>query len=88
MLVVFGIGQLVESFYLTPKLVGGQIGLHAVWVIFALMAGGALFGFTGVLLAVPVAATVGVLVRHFMDKYLESPLYEGTGGHSNSSDEN
>ncbi len=87
-LVVFGIGQLVESFYLTPKLVGGQIGLHAVWVIFALMAGGALFGFTGVLLAVPVAATVGVLVRHFMDKYLESPLYEGTGGHSNSSDEN
>jgi len=87
-LVVFGIGQLVESFYLTPKLVGGQIGLHAVWVIFALMAGGSLFGFTGVLLAVPVAATVGVLVRHFMDKYLASPLYEGAGGNSTSLDEN
>lgn len=87
-LAVFGIGQLVESFYLTPKLVGGQIGLHAVWVIFALMAGGALFGFTGFLLAVPVAATVGVLVRHFMDKYLESALYEGAGGQSSFSDEN
>jgi len=76
-LVVFGLGQVIESFYLTPKLVGESVGLHALWVIFALMAGGALFGFTGVLLAVPVAATIGVLVRFFLSQYLDSPLYSG-----------
>ncbi len=75
--VVFGAGQVIESMFLTPKLVGDRVGLHPVWVIFALLAGGALFGFTGVLLAVPVAATVGVLVRYFIRKYLESDLYGG-----------
>ena len=76
-LVVFGIGQAIESVFLTPKLVGEKVGLHAVWVIFALMVGGALFGFTGVLLAVPVAATIGVLVRFALARYLDSPLYSG-----------
>ena len=76
-LAVFGLGQVVESFYLTPKLIGESVGLHALWVIFALMAGGALFGFTGVLLAIPVAATIGVLLRFFLIRYQESPLFLG-----------
>ncbi|MFQ5765353.1 MAG: AI-2E family transporter [Rhodospirillales bacterium] len=74
---VFIIGQTAESYVLTPRLVGDRIGLHPVWIIFALMAGGALFGFTGVLLAVPVAAIIGVLIRFGLGRYLESPLYDG-----------
>lgn len=74
---VFVVGQVAESYVLTPRLVGGRIGLHPVWIIFALMAGGALFGFTGVLLAVPVAAVIGVLIRFGLGRYLESPLYTG-----------
>lgn len=74
---VFGFGQLIESFYLTPRLVGEKVGLHPVWVIFALMVGGLLMGFTGVLLAIPIAATIGVLVRFFLGHYLASPLYHG-----------
>jgi predicted PurR-regulated permease PerM len=77
---VFVAGQVIESFFLTPKLVGEKVGLHPVWVIFALMAGGAAFGFTGVLLAVPVAATVGVVVRFVVSRYLGSELYRGTDG--------
>lgn len=77
---VFIIGQVAESYVLTPRLVGGRIGLHPVWIIFALLAGGALFGFTGVLLAVPVAAVIGVLIRFGLERYLESPLYTGHGG--------
>ena len=76
-LVVFGLGQIIESIFLTPKLVGSSVGLHSVWVIFALMVGGALFGFIGVLLAVPVAATIGVLARFFLNQYKESSLYIG-----------
>ena len=76
-LAVFGIGQMIESFYLTPRLVGEKVGLHPVWVIFALMVGGLLMGFTGVLLAIPLAATIGVLVRFFLGQYLASPLYHG-----------
>ncbi len=72
---VFVVGQFVEGNFLTPRLVGGQVGLHAVWIIFALMAGGALFGFLGVLLAVPAAAVIGVLIRYFLSKYLKSALY-------------
>lgn len=75
--VVFIIGQTAESYVLTPRLVGGRIGLHPVWIIFALLAGGALFGFTGVLLAVPAAAIIGVLIRFSLSRYLESPLYHG-----------
>jgi predicted PurR-regulated permease PerM len=76
-LAVFGFGQTVESFYLTPRLVGEKVGLHPVWVIFALMVGGLLMGFTGVLLAIPIAATIGVLVRFSLGQYLASPLYHG-----------
>ena len=77
---VFVVGQLLESYVLTPRLVGGRVGLHDLWIIFALMAGGALFGFTGVLLAIPVAAVIGVLIRFAVKKYLDSPLYCGNGG--------
>jgi predicted PurR-regulated permease PerM len=73
---IFVVGQTAESYFLTPKLVGEKVGLHPVWLIFALMAGGALFGFTGVLLAIPVAAVIGVLVRFSLTRYLESGLYK------------
>ncbi|MGE0659200.1 MAG: AI-2E family transporter [Reyranellaceae bacterium] len=73
---IFVLGQAVEGNYLSPKLVGDRVGLHAVWIMFALLAGGALFGFTGVLLAVPVAALIGVLCRFFMKHYLASRLYD------------
>jgi predicted PurR-regulated permease PerM len=73
---VFVVGQLIEGNFVTPKLVGDRVNLHAVWIIFALMAGGALFGFLGVLLAVPVAAVIGVLVRFALQRYLESQLFD------------
>lgn len=72
---VFLAGQLIEGNFLTPNLVGDAVGLHPVWVIFALLAGGALFGFLGVLLAVPVAAVIGVLTRFALEHYLASPLH-------------
>ena len=72
---VFAVGQVIEGNVLTPKLVGERVGLHAVWIIFALLSGGALFGFVGILLAVPVAAVIGVLARFGVDQYLRSPLY-------------
>lgn len=75
---VFLIGQFIEGNFLTPKLVGDRVGLHPVWLIFALLAGGALFGFFGMLLAVPVAAAVGVVLRFALDRYLDSPLHRGT----------
>jgi len=74
---IFLTGQTLESYVLTPRLVGDRVGLHPVWIIFALLAGGALFGFTGVLLAVPVAAVIGVLARFGIGRYLQSPLYHG-----------
>lgn len=77
-LVVFGIGQVIESYVLTPKLVGDRIGLHPVAVIFAVLAGGQLFGFLGMLLALPVAAVVNVLLRYAQDRYRHSRLYVGT----------
>ncbi len=77
--VVFAIGQVGEGYFLTPKLVGDRVGLHPVWVIFALLAGGSLFGFTGILLAVPAAAVIGVLVRFALARYRESRLYTGQG---------
>ncbi len=73
---VFGVGQMLEGMWLTPKLVGDRIGLHPVAVIFAIMAGGQLFGFVGVLLALPVASVVMVLLRHAHEQYLGSTLYE------------
>lgn len=74
-LVVFGVGQLLEGTVLTPKLVGDRIGLHPVAVIFAVLAGGRLFGFLGVLLALPVASVVMVLIRHIHGLYKDSELY-------------
>jgi predicted PurR-regulated permease PerM len=76
---IFIAGQIVEGYFLTPKLVGDRVGLHPVWIIFALMVGGALFGFLGLLLAVPVAAAIGVLVRFALERYLVSPFYRGSG---------
>lgn len=75
---VFGVGQLLESFALTPLLVGDKIGLHPVTVIFAIMAGGQLAGFVGVLIALPVAAVVMVLLRHLHDYYKDNDEPEGT----------
>jgi len=74
---VFGIGQTVESLLLTPILVGDRIGLHPVAVIFALMAGGQLAGFTGVLIALPVAAVLVVFLRHGVGYYRSSQAYQG-----------
>jgi predicted PurR-regulated permease PerM len=72
---VFSFAQLIEGMVLTPRFVGERIGLHPVAVIFAVMAGGSLFGFIGVLLALPVAAVVMVLLRHAHDRYVNSHLY-------------
>ncbi|MDB5981971.1 MAG: yhhT 2 [Pseudomonas sp.] len=74
---VFMVGQALEGMVLTPLLVGDRIGLHPVAVIFAILAGGELFGFTGVLLALPVAAVIMVVVRHAHDLYKESDIYGG-----------
>ena len=74
-LLVFGVGQSLEGMVLTPKLVGDRIGLHPVAVIFAVLAGGQLFGFLGILLALPVAAALNVLVRHLHNRYRRSELY-------------
>lgn len=74
---IFVIGQVVEGNFLTPKLVGGSIGLHPVWLLLALSVFGALFGFVGMLIAVPVAAALGVLARFAVDQYLNSMLYRG-----------
>ena len=73
--IVFGVGQLISDFLLTPKLVGDRIGLHPVAVLFAVLAGGHLFGFFGILLALPTAAVIAVLLHHAHDKYLSSVFY-------------
>jgi predicted PurR-regulated permease PerM len=74
---VFFVGQFIEGNILQPRLVGKSVGLHPVWLMFSLFAFGALFGFVGLLIAVPAAAAVAVLVRFAIARYLESPLYRG-----------
>lgn len=74
-LAVFGVGQLLEGMLLTPMLVGDKIGLHPVAVIFAIMAGGQLFGFLGILLALPAASVIMVMLRHAHDGYKDSEFY-------------
>lgn len=74
---IFMFGQFIEGNVLSPKLVGDSVGLHPVWLIFALLAFGYLFGFVGLLIAVPLAATIGVLVRFALRRYLESSFYNG-----------
>lgn len=77
--VVFTVAQLIESYLLTPKLVGERIGLHPMAVIFAVMAGGVLFGFLGMLLALPVAAVLNVMLHFAVERYRASKLYAGEG---------
>jgi len=79
--VIFQVGQLAEGNYLTPKLVGKSVGLHPVWLILALSVFGSVFGFVGMLVAVPVAAALGVLARFGMAQYRESRLYMGITDH-------
>jgi len=74
---IFFVGQFLEGYVLAPKLVGESIGLHPVWLIFALFAFGYLFGFVGLLIAVPLAAVIGVLARFAIKQYLASPFYTG-----------
>jgi predicted PurR-regulated permease PerM len=76
---VFLVGQVLEGYVLSPKLVGAKVGLHPVWLMFALIAFGYLFGFVGLLIAIPLAAAIGVLLRFGLRKYMESPLYTGRG---------
>lgn len=73
---VFILGQGLESYILSPKLVGDKVGLHPVWLIFGMLAGGALMGFVGVLIAVPLTAVIGVLVRFAIGRYMNSPFYD------------
>lgn len=76
---IFAAGQFVETYFLTPRLVGKSVGLHPLWILFAVMAGGALFGLVGMLLAVPVTAVIGVLIGFFIDRYRASAYYTGQG---------
>ena len=77
---VIAVGQFLEGNVLTPRLVGASVGLHPVWLMFALFAFGSLFGFTGLILAVPLAAVLGVLIRFAIGRYRLSPVYLGAEG--------
>lgn len=77
---IFGLGQFLEGNILTPKLVGGSVGLHPVWLLFALSVFGSLFGFVGMLVAVPIAAIIGVVTRWGLSQYKHSLLYRGQSG--------
>ncbi|MBU4530071.1 MAG: AI-2E family transporter [Hoeflea sp.] len=77
---VFVVGQFFEGNILQPRMVGSSVGLHPVWLMFALFAFGVLFGFVGMMIAVPAAAAIGVLVRFAINRYLESDLYSGHRG--------
>ena len=75
---VFAFGQLVDTNFLTPKIIGDKVKLHPVWLIFALIVSGYLFGLVGMLIAIPLAAAIGVLVRFALERYLDSELYIGS----------
>ena len=81
---IFVVGQFMEGNVLTPRLVGKSIGLHPVWLIFALSVFGGIFGFVGLFVAVPVSATIGVLARFATARYQQSALYLGASGHGDS----
>ncbi len=72
---VYAVGQILESQILTPKIIGDRVGLHPLWMLFGMLAGAVLLGFAGVLLAVPLTAVIGVLVKFMIGRYLESGLY-------------
>ncbi|MBI3274411.1 MAG: AI-2E family transporter, partial [Methylocystis sp.] len=74
---VVSAGLFLDGYVLSPRLVGASVGLHPVWLIFSLLAFGALFGFTGLIVAVPVASTLGVVSRFLVRRYRQSPLYLG-----------
>ncbi|MDE3038179.1 MAG: AI-2E family transporter, partial [Pseudomonadota bacterium] len=76
MLAVFLFGSLMESYIVTPKLVGERVGLHPLWIIFGMLSGAALFGLVGVLLAVPATAVIGVLTRFALERYVHSSYYQ------------
>jgi predicted PurR-regulated permease PerM len=78
--ILFITGQLFEGYVLQPYLIGNNVGLHPVWLMFALFAFGLLFGFVGLLMAIPIAAAIGVLVRYALARYLASPIYRGQAG--------
>lgn len=75
-LAVFALGQVLENYFLIPRLVGEKVGLHPVWILFGMLSGGALFGFVGVLLGVPMTAVIGVLIRFALQRYRESSYYQ------------
>ena len=77
---IFLVGQVLEGVVMTPNLVGNKVGLHPVWIMFGLLAGGAMFGFLGILVAVPITAVVGVLARFFMAAYLAGIRKQGLTG--------
>ncbi|HLQ17642.1 MAG TPA: AI-2E family transporter, partial [Tabrizicola sp.] len=79
---IFAAGQFIEGNILTPRMVGKSVGLHPVWLLFALSAFGTVFGFVGMLIAVPVAAAIGVLTRFGIEQYRASLLYKGTTARS------
>jgi predicted PurR-regulated permease PerM len=83
---VFIAGQVIEGNFVTPKIVGDRVNLHAVWIMFALLAGAALFGFVGILLAIPAAAVIGVLVRFGLAQYRDSRMFLGDGGGKTATD--
>lgn len=83
---IFVVGQMAEGNFLTPKLVGGSIGLHPVWLMFALSAFGSAMGFTGMLIAVPVAACLGVFFRFGIGQYLNGRLYKGLANRGQDND--
>jgi predicted PurR-regulated permease PerM len=85
-LIIFVIGQMLEGNFLTPKLVGRSVGLHPVWLMFALSAFGSFMGFTGMLIAVPVAAMLGVFFRFGVGQYLGGRLYTGEVGKEGPND--
>ena len=72
---IFFAGQFVEGNFIAPKVMGDSVGLHPLWIIFSLMAGGSLLGLVGMFLAVPVAASIGVLVNFAVSEYKKSPYY-------------
>lgn len=77
LLIFFAVGHILESYLITPKIIGDRIGLHPVWIIFAVFAAGSLFGFVGVLFAVPIAGIIRVLFSQFMEYYKSSDIYKG-----------
>jgi predicted PurR-regulated permease PerM len=81
-LAVFLVGGSMEGYIITPKLVGSKVSLHPVWIIFGMLSGATLFGLVGILLAVPITAVIGVLIRFGTDRYLQSDYYRGTALHT------